>query len=62
MNYGRNGSEEGHKKESCRNISNIKSEPRLTILESLIKNELGWLAVASSKMRGNRKIISKKRV
>ena len=45
------------KTESCRNILNIKSEPRLIILESLIKNELGWLAVASSRMRGDPKII-----
>ena len=58
MNYGWNGSEEGHKKESCRNILNIKSEPRWMILESLIKNELGWLAVARSRMRGDPEIIS----
>ena len=44
---------------SCRNILNIKSERGWMILESLIKNELGWLAVASSRMRGDPKIISK---
>ena len=46
------------KTESCRNVLNILSEPGL-ILESLIKNELGWLAVASSRMGGDPKIISK---
>ena len=57
LDLGINGSEEGHKNRVL--LKYFKSEPGWMILESLIKNELGWLAVASSRMRGGRKIISK---